>query len=438
MLVLLLHIIFIVCHIINVVRTQDNVELPKKTPIVSSSNSSFTHPSRTIEEKPAFLNMEAVNEKSALTDNIRPQKMDKLNKRDRSASTDEIQAQAGKIDELKKREAELSRLLTQVRREKVVALRSRPLTIGIIGFGRFGQFMAKTFNEHGTVVATSRSDYSSIAEPMGVSYVPLSDPASFIGMGLDVIVLACSIVSFEGTVKNLAPHLRDWIDNEDGGNGRGPLIVDVLSVKEHPRQIMIDILPKECDIMCAHPMFGPDSGGESWKDLNFVFERTRIDGAIMDQQHETDPSADNKRIRSSLLKASRGVSTVHLLEDETDSHIEGVDRMERFLSIWEEEGCNMVELSCKDHDYYAASSQFLTHLTGRILGEQGLVPTPIDTKGFENVLNLVKSTTDDSFDLFFGLYKFNTNSRNTIIKMQKSMEGVVQQLEKMEKESEGV
>ena len=98
----------------------------------------------------------------------------------------------------------------------------------------------------------------------------------------------------------------------------------------------------------------------------------------------------------------------------------------------------MVEFSCKDHDFYAASSQFLTHLTGRILGEQGLVPTPIDTKGFENVLNLVKSTTDDSFDLFYGLYKFNTNSRNTIIKMQKSMAGVVQQLEKMEKESEGV
>jgi len=365
-------------------------------------------------------------------------------KKERSASTDEIQAQAGKIEELKKREAELSRLLTKVRREKLAALRSRPLTIGILGFGRFGQFIAKTFNKHGTVVATSRSDYSSVAEPMGVSYVPLSDPASFIGKGLDVIILACSIVSFEGTVKNLAPHLKEWIDDEDGGNGRGPLIVDVLSVKEHPRQLLVDILPKECDIMCTHPMFGPDSGGESWNDLNFVYERTRIGGVLMDQQHGTDPSPDNtnnRRLifnRSSLMKSNRRVSTVHLLKDETDSHIEGVDRMERFLSIWEEEGCNMVELSCKDHDFFAASSQFLTHLTGRILGEQGLVPTPIDTKGFENVLNLVKSTTDDSFDLFYGLYKFNTNSRNTIIKMQKSMEGVVQQLEKMEKENDGV
>jgi len=387
--------------------------------------------------------MEAVVEESASTDKIRPHasKIDSLKIRERSASTDEIRAQAGKIEEFKKREAELSRLLTNVRREKLAALRSRPLTIGILGFGRFGQFMAKTFNKHGTVVATSRSDYSSIAEPMGVTYVPLSDPASFIGKGLDVIVLACSIVSFEGTVKNLAPHLKDWIDNEDGGNGRGPLIIDVLSVKEHPRQIMLDILPKECDIMCTHPMFGPDSGGESWKDLNFVYERTRVNGVLMDQQHETDASPDKIINRRSMLKGSirsSRVSTVHLLKDETDSHIEGVDRMERFLSIWEEEGCNMVELSCKDHDFYAASSQFLTHLTGRILGEQGLLPTPIDTKGFENVLNLVKSTTDDSFDLFYGLYKFNDNSRNTIIKMQKSMEGVVQQLEKMEKESDVV
>ena len=69
-----------------------------------------------------------------------------------------IQAQAGKIEELKNKEAALARLLTAVRMEKLEALRSRPLTIGVVGFGRFGQFIAKTFSKHGRVVATSRSD----------------------------------------------------------------------------------------------------------------------------------------------------------------------------------------------------------------------------------------------------------------------------------------
>lgn len=42
---------------------------------------------------------------------------------------------------------------------------------------------------------------------------------------------------------------------------RGKLIVDVLSVKNHPKQVMLETLPGDCDILCTHPMFGPESGG---------------------------------------------------------------------------------------------------------------------------------------------------------------------------------
>jgi arogenate dehydrogenase (NADP+), plant len=116
----------------------------------------------------------------------------------------------------------------------------------------------------------------------------------------------------------------------------------------------------------------------------------------------------------------------------TEEYIEGVDRMERFLSIWEEEGCRMVSMSCRDHDTYAANSQFITHLMGRILGTQGLVQTPIDTSGFQSVLKLVDSTTADSFDLFYGLYKFNTNSMDTIQQLRAAMDDVVANLKRKE------
>ena len=96
-----------------------------------------------------------------------------------------IQAQAGKIEELKQREAALSRLLGAVRLEKLEALRSRPLTIGVVGFGRFGQFIARTFSKHGKVVATSRSDYTELASGMGVDYIPLSDIDAFLESKLD-------------------------------------------------------------------------------------------------------------------------------------------------------------------------------------------------------------------------------------------------------------
>ena len=37
-------------------------------------------------------------------------------------------------------------------------------------------------------------------------------------------------------------------------------------------------------------------------------------------------------------------------------------------------------MSCEEHDRLAASSQFITHTVGRVLGRMGLQGTPINTK----------------------------------------------------------
>ncbi|EED94055.1 arogenate dehydrogenase, partial [Thalassiosira pseudonana CCMP1335] len=265
--------------------------------------------------------------------------------------------------------------------------------VGVIGFGRFGQFIAKYFTKYGNVIGTSRADYTEIAEEMNAKFMPLSELETFVvEEDLDVVVLAVSIVSFKDTVKDLVPLLKKRMEVK--GNDSSPLIVDVLSVKEHPRNILLGLLPEECDVLCTHPMFGPDSARDGWRGQTFVYEKTRI--------------------------------------NKVEAFVEGMDRMERFLSIWEEEGCNMIPLSCTHHDSYAANSQFITHLMGRILGAQGLQPTPIDTRGFQSVLKLIENTNADSFDLFYGLYKYNRNSGDTIDKLRESMDDVVRRLLKKE------
>jgi arogenate dehydrogenase (NADP+), plant len=357
--------------------------------------------------------------------------------------------QAGKLEALKQLEAELAAQLALVRREKLAAIRSRPLTIGIVGFGRFGQFIAKTFAKYGNVVVTSRSDYIDIAQTMGAKYVPLSDPEAFLRENLDVIVIAVSILSFDETIQLLAPYLQKDIERQrakllpsrnnasallasSSSPLHGPLIVDVLSVKEHARKIMLEHLPAECDILCTHPMFGPDSGKDGWYNLNFVYEKTRIDKVLLDPKDSTGNSAMHRHAKDEAFVDESG--EVHSVHEHSEAHIEGMDRMERFLSIWEEEGCRMVPLSCRDHDAYAANSQFITHLVGRVLGSQGLVQTPIDTSGFQSVLKLVDSTSADSFDLFYGLYKYNQNSLETIKQLQVAMDDVVQNLQIKEAE----
>lgn len=36
------------------------------------------------------------------------------------------------------------------------------------------------------------------------------------------------------------------------------------------------VLPEESDVLCTHPMFGPESGRDGWNGLAFMYERVRI------------------------------------------------------------------------------------------------------------------------------------------------------------------
>ena len=247
-----------------------------------------------------------------------------------------------------------------------------PLRIGIIGFGKFGQFLARTFVKNHKVFATNKNDASGVAGEIGVEYFPSYDIASLAKVDCDVLLVAVSIISFEEVLSKIPRELL-----------KGKLIVDVLSVKVHAREVMQAVLPADADILCTHPMFGPESGKFGWQGLPFLYDKVRI----------------------------------------RDS-----ERCDRFLSIWESERCKMIEMSCEQHDEYAANSQFITHLTGRILGQQNLAPTPIDTKGFQTVLNLVENTCKDSFDLFFGLYFYNTHASSQLQNIREALSRVERQL----------
>ncbi|CAJ1422882.1 unnamed protein product [Effrenium voratum] len=240
--------------------------------------------------------------------------------------------------------------------------------IGVIGFGTFGQFIAKKLAAENDVFATSRENYSQVASHCNVTWCDSLD--MLLDQNLDVLIISVSILSFEGMVRRLCNSLA--ARGADHASKR-MLIVDVLSVKVHAKTTLLSLLPDTCDILCTHPMFGPQSGKHGWAGLPFVFERVRLTNAR---------------------------------------------RCEEFLKWWERQGCRMVDMTCELHDETAAGSQFVTHFTGRILERLSLRPTPINTKGFEGLLTLVENTTRDSFDLFFALYKFNPNSAEQLAAME--------------------
>lgn len=250
------------------------------------------------------------------------------------------------------------------------------LKIAIVGFGNFGQFLTKTIVRQGhTVLAYSRTDYSAVAQDLGVSY--FSDADDLCEEHPEVILLCTSILSTEKVLRSLPIQRLK----------RSTLFVDVLSVKEFPRSLFLQNLPPDFDVLCTHPMFGPESGKNGWNGLPFVYDKVRV-------------GSDELR----------------------------VSRCDRFLDIFAREGCQMVEMSCAEHDWHAAGSQFITHTMGRVLEKLVLDSTPINTRGYKTLLNLVENTAGDSFDLYYGLFMYNVNAMEQLERLDQSFESLKKQL----------
>uniref|UniRef100_A0A0G4F7H1 Prephenate dehydratase domain-containing protein n=1 Tax=Chromera velia CCMP2878 TaxID=1169474 RepID=A0A0G4F7H1_9ALVE len=259
----------------------------------------------------------------------------------------------------------------------VVGKKGNPLRVGIVGFGNFGKFLAEKFVSLGARVwSTSRSAKGNreAAIRLGcVDFFPEMNIRRLIEEAkVNVLVLCMSIMSFEQSVKQMMEDKGILQALETGKI----LVTEVLSVKEWPKKVLMKLLPSSTPIVCTHPMFGPESGRHGWGGLPFVFEVVRR------------PVGETAGDRNGAFGGSG-------------------DLCRHFLELFSSAGCRMIEMSAELHDAYAGRSQFVTHLTGRVLDRQRLTPTPIDTKGFQSLLHLVDNTVSDSFDLFFGLFHFN-------------------------------
>ena len=102
------------------------------------------------------------------------------------------------------------------------------LKIGIVGFGNFGHFLAKTLIKQGhRVLGHSRTDHREIARKMGVSL--FKDAYDFCEEHPKFILLCLSIIATESILRSF-PTQRLKINT---------LFQYVLSVKEFPRNLFL-------------------------------------------------------------------------------------------------------------------------------------------------------------------------------------------------------
>lgn len=217
-------------------------------------------------------------------------------------------------------------------------------TLGIIGFGSFGQFITPHLKKFYNITVTNRSDKSSIAKELGVKYATLEETAS-----CDVVILCVPVQYLEDTLLKIKNHVKPK-----------SMIVDVSSVKVKPIELMMKHLPSTVEIIGTHPLFGPQSGKNGIQGLNIVV---------------------------CSVRSRRGNSLCRFLSDNYR--------------------LNVLERSPEVHDKQMAYVQALTHFIGRAVNEMDIPDVEQKTKAYEALLEVKRTLGRDSMDLFLTIENEN-------------------------------
>jgi len=240
--------------------------------------------------------------------------------------------------------------------------------IGLIGFGRFGKLIVRHLSgDFDFYVYDRLANKNEIKNNNAV-------PSSLKELcRLDIIILAVPISEIKSVLNDIKNLLK-----------KDALVVDVCSVKEYPIKLMKNILPKSVQILGTHSMFGPDTAYDSLEEKKIVLCKVRIQNNLYLQ-------------------------------------------IKRFL---ESKQLAVIEATAQQHDAEMAKSLVLTHFIGRALMDIGVSDMEIDTKSYRDLLRILDTVKNDTWQLFEDMNKFNKYSKGVRKDLIKSLSNVEKKLSK--------
>jgi prephenate dehydrogenase len=220
--------------------------------------------------------------------------------------------------------------------------------IGLIGFGAFGQLIARHMRPYFRLCAHDPAPgLQAIAERHGVALTSLETAAR-----CPVVVLATPVGRLQAIVEAVAPHVRP-----------GSLVLDVGSVKLGPADIMRRGLPEHVDIVATHPLFGPQSARDGIAGLKIA----------------VCPIRGRRHFRLAAF-------------------------LRRQLRL------DVIMTTPEDHDREAATVQGLTHLIAKVLVQMEPLPKRMTTRSFDLLLQAVNMVRHDAPEVFKAIESANPYS----------------------------
>ncbi|MCX6801728.1 MAG: bifunctional chorismate mutase/prephenate dehydrogenase [Candidatus Diapherotrites archaeon] len=236
--------------------------------------------------------------------------------------------------------------------------------IGIIGFGRFGQFMAGKLKGNFEICAFDAVDRSAEAEKLGVALASFEECASS-----NIVIFAVPISS-----------LRESLGKASAFFTPGSIVFDVCSVKEFPVGAMAELVPPHCECIGTHPLFGPETAKNGLQGQKIVLCPVRT------------------------------------------------KRLEKIVSFLESLGLIVIFSGAEEHDRNMARSLSLVHFLGKGLIGIGADKVEFATRTHEMFLELMNIVRKDSKELFEDMHKFNRFAPEARKKMVAELEKLDEEL----------
>lgn len=240
------------------------------------------------------------------------------------------------------------------------------MTVGLIGYGRFGTFAAAHLaRKADLVVFDIKKRRVRFASPR-IKAAPLRGVAS-----CDVVVLAVPISAMQRVLRAIVPFVRP-----------SALVVDVCSVKMFPVRWMREILPSSVNILGTHPLFGPDSASDTLRGHTVVLCPVRL------------PEASLRKIVT-LLRAT---------------------------------GLRCTTMTPQAHDKFMAETLVLAQFVGRVVARTRVKRHPFGTRSYSSLLNLAQTADNDTRELFHDMVKFNPYAVPILRKLLRAQRLIVNEL----------
>ncbi len=217
-------------------------------------------------------------------------------------------------------------------------------SIGLFGFGAFGQLVARHLGNHVPVIIHDPALPDHLVLPPNLHRASMEETAA-----CPLVILAVPVHAMPSLCNAIHVHLKS-----------GAIIADVGSVKLEPCRLMSELLPPHVDLVGTHPLFGPQSA----------------DGGI----------AGHK---------------IALCNVRGRSHLRLAAFLRRTL------GLHTILTSAEAHDRELATVQGLTHLIARVLKDMGPLPSRMTTTSFERMIEAARMVQDDPPGVFAAIVQAN-------------------------------